>query len=49
MQTYSEEDVCQHNTVDTKIWVSYWNGVYDVTDYVQLHPGGGDVILQVAG
>jgi cytochrome b involved in lipid metabolism len=23
--------------------------VYDVTDYVQLHPGGGDVILQVAG
>jgi sulfite oxidase len=47
-QAYNDEHVRQHSSQDSTIWVSYRNGVYDVTDYVSLHPGG-DIILQAAG
>jgi sulfite oxidase len=47
-QEYSAEDVRQHGTPDTGIWASYRSGVYDITRYVPLHPGG-DIILQAAG
>lgn len=33
---------------DGKIWMTYRDGVYDVTDYVKVHPGG-KFILNAAG
>lgn len=33
---------------DNRIWVTYQNGVYDITDFVEVHPGG-DKILMAAG
>ena len=44
-------EVGQHGTKDKnnkRIWTYYRSGVYDITDYVRLHPGG-DIILQAAG
>mmetsp|Transcript_10106 Transcript_10106/g.17065 ORF Transcript_10106/g.17065 Transcript_10106/m.17065 type:complete len:183 (-) Transcript_10106:1018-1566(-) len=35
--------------MDQGIWVSYEDGVFDVTEFVRLHPGGGDKLMMVAG
>ena len=39
LPTYTIADVAKHDSKEKKIWVSYKNGVYDVTDYVSKHPG----------
>jgi sulfite oxidase len=31
-----------------RIWTYYRNGVYDITDYIPLHPGG-EIVLKAAG
>ncbi|RNA29864.1 sulfite mitochondrial isoform X2 [Brachionus plicatilis] len=36
---YTEDDVKEHKTKDKGIWVSYRNGVYDITEFVDGHPG----------
>lgn len=30
----------RHNSIDKGIWVTYRDGVYDITKFVQNHPGG---------
>lgn len=47
-KTYTEEDVATHNTRDD-IWIIYNDKVYDVTQYLDEHPGGEEVILDCAG
>ena len=37
---YTLEQVSQHKTSGNRIWVTYRNAVYDVTDFVENHPGG---------
>ncbi len=44
---FSKADVNSHRTKETGIWVSYKGGVYDITEFALLHPGGGDKILLV--
>lgn len=46
---YSEDDVAEHATKDTGVWVTYQGGVYDVTNWVDQHPGGGARIMLAAG
>ncbi|CAE7807080.1 SUOX [Symbiodinium sp. CCMP2456] len=46
---FSSEEVSKHQTPSTGIWVSYKDGVYDITDFVQNHPGGKDKIMLAAG
>lgn len=46
---YTQDEVAQHTTAENGIWVSYKNGVYDITDFVRNHPGGKDKILLAAG
>jgi cytochrome b involved in lipid metabolism len=46
---YSPEEVAKHKTKDARIWVSYNGGVYDVTEFIDLHPGGKDKIALAAG
>ena len=41
----TRKQVQEHKTADTKIWVTYKNGVYDVTDWVESHPGGNKILL----
>jgi sulfite oxidase len=46
---YTLKDLVAHNTVETRIWVSFKNGIYDITEWVQLHPGGTAKIMSAAG
>ncbi|KAL3885841.1 hypothetical protein ACJMK2_025873 [Sinanodonta woodiana] len=45
LPTFSKTDVAKHKTAESRIWVTYRNGVYDVTDYVSEHPGGNKILL----
>lgn len=45
---YSTSEIVKHDNKVTGIWVTYANGVYDITKFVDKHPGG-DKILMAAG
>lgn len=49
LPNYSLEEVKKHKDKGSKIWVTYGDGVYDITDFVDQHPGGGDKIMLAAG
>uniref|UniRef100_A0A0D3GZT8 Cytochrome b5 heme-binding domain-containing protein n=1 Tax=Oryza barthii TaxID=65489 RepID=A0A0D3GZT8_9ORYZ len=46
-RSYTKEEISAHNT-RTDCWVIIKDKVYDVTSYVEEHPGG-DAILNNAG
>jgi sulfite oxidase len=48
-RAFTATEVAKHKTKDSRIWVSYNGSVYDVTDFVDLHPGGKDKIALAAG
>ncbi|KAG8407754.1 hypothetical protein J3459_018385 [Metarhizium acridum] len=48
MGEYTVADVAGHKTRDD-LWVIIHGKVLDVTKYVRDHPGGADVLLDVAG
>lgn len=45
LRTYTLDDVSKHNVPDVGIWIVYKAGVYDITSFVQSHPGGDAVLL----
>lgn len=47
--TFTREDVAKHTTKETGIWVTYKDGVYDITEFICNHPGGQDKIMLAAG
>lgn len=47
-QTFSVEDVAKH-TVAEDCWMIIDNGVYDVSKFLPVHPGGRGVLLAYAG
>ncbi|XP_008213038.1 probable sulfite oxidase, mitochondrial isoform X1 [Nasonia vitripennis] len=49
LPTYSSEEVSQHDNPNNGIWVSYKEGVYNITDFVTKHPGGQNKIMMAAG
>lgn len=48
MQLFSTADVAKHNKA-TDCWVIHKGKVYNVTEFVEDHPGGDDLILRYAG
>ncbi|XP_026668586.1 cytochrome B5-like protein [Ceratina calcarata] len=48
LKTINLDEVSWHDTADN-CWVVIHDFVYDVTDFVESHPGGSDVILEYAG
>lgn len=46
--TYSYSDVARHHQA-TDCWVIFRNGVYDLTKYLAVHPGGPKLLLDKAG
>lgn len=48
MPTLATADVAAHNT-EKSCYVTIGNKVYDVTEFVSDHPGGGDLILEYGG
>lgn len=49
LPNYSLDEVSKHKEKENRIWVTYGNGVYDITDFIEQHPGGGDKIILAAG
>lgn len=45
---YLPEEVSAHTTSNS-CWVTLGSNVYDVTDFLEAHPGGGDLILEYGG
>ncbi|KAI9350509.1 hypothetical protein DFJ73DRAFT_832438 [Zopfochytrium polystomum] len=48
VRIYSREEVESHRTARS-VWIVLNGKVYDVTEFVNDHPGGPDIILQSAG
>jgi len=46
---YTKEEVAKHKTKKDRIWVTYKSGVYDITEFVEGHPGGSKRIMMAAG
>lgn len=42
---YKRGEVATHNSSEKGIWVTYENGVYDITEFVAIHPGGEKILL----
>lgn len=49
MKVYRRSEVKKHINASDGIWVTYKNGVYDVTNFVSNHPGGTHRIMLAAG
>jgi delta8-fatty-acid desaturase len=48
LQIISREEALRHNTLQD-CWIIVYNKVYDITTFLQKHPGGFDVLLSRAG
>ncbi|GIL59243.1 hypothetical protein Vafri_13880 [Volvox africanus] len=46
---FTREEVAKHKTPQNRIWVTYKEGVYDITEFVEMHPGGLSKIMLAAG
>jgi cytochrome b involved in lipid metabolism len=47
---YRRSEVAQHTSIESGgVWVTYKDGVYDVTSFVANHPGGTDKLMLAAG
>ncbi|XP_034022720.1 sulfite oxidase, mitochondrial [Thalassophryne amazonica] len=46
---FSQEEVSKHRTLQDGVWVTYKGSVYDITDFVAIHPGGNKIMLAAGG
>jgi cytochrome b involved in lipid metabolism len=46
---YTWEEVAKHKNKTTGVWIVVHNEVYDVTKFMDDHPGGEEVLLEQAG
>ena len=46
---FSREEVSSHASLDKGVWVIYENKVYDITEFIENHPGGQNKIILAAG
>ncbi|XP_066114555.1 sulfite oxidase, mitochondrial [Saccopteryx bilineata] len=46
---YTREEVKSHSSPETRIWVTLGSEVFDVTEFVDLHPGGPAKLMLAAG
>ena len=42
---YSRKTVAEHDSPDKRVWVTYKDGVYDITEFIAIHPGGERILL----
>jgi len=49
IKKYSYQEISQHNSSKNGIWVTHKNKVYDITNFIESHPGGIDKIMLAAG
>uniref|UniRef100_A0A9J7ZMI6 Sulfite oxidase n=1 Tax=Cyprinus carpio carpio TaxID=630221 RepID=A0A9J7ZMI6_CYPCA len=49
LPVYTLEEVTKHRSLDSGVWVTYKGGVYDITEFVAIHPGGDKILLAAGG
>lgn len=49
LPVYTRAEVAQHTTVKTGVWTTFGSGVYDITGFINNHPGGSDKLVLAAG
>ncbi|XP_017889774.1 sulfite oxidase [Ceratina calcarata] len=49
LKTYSMQEVSKHDNKENGIWITFRRGVYNITDFVDKHPGGPSKIIMAAG
>ena len=45
LKKYSYQDVYTHNNKSNNIWIIHKEYIYDITDFIDSHPGGKDKIM----
>ncbi|XP_062323056.1 sulfite oxidase, mitochondrial [Osmerus eperlanus] len=46
---YSQDEVTKHRSLEDGVWVTYKGSVYDITEFVSMHPGGDKIMLAAGG
>lgn len=46
---FTPADVASHNNADNGLYIIIDSGVYDVTNFIDEHPGGAKILKRVAG
>lgn len=49
LPVYRRAEIMKHNSREVGVWVTYKEGVYDVTDFIANHPGGEEKLILAAG
>jgi sulfite oxidase len=49
LPTYRRSDVQKAARQDKKVWVTFKDGVYDLTEFAKNHPGGSDKLMMAMG
>ncbi|KAK6114629.1 Oxidoreductase molybdopterin binding domain family protein [Brugia pahangi] len=49
LPTYRMDEVKKHGKDAQSIWVTFQGGVYDITNFIQNHPGGDKILLAAGG
>jgi sulfite oxidase len=49
LPVYRRNEVSGHADKSSRIWVSFKNGVYDITDFIEKHPGGTKIMMAAGG
>lgn len=45
LPVYTLKEIESHNSKEKRIWVIFKAGVYDITEFIDEHPGGNKVLL----
>eukprot|EP00501_MAST-03F_sp_TOSAG23-6_P001925 GSMAST32.ASY1.ANO1.2005.1 assembled CDS len=45
LPTYTRAEIAEHKTSENGVWVTYKDGVYDITDFISVHPGGNRIAM----
>ena len=48
LKQFTLKEVAQHCTVDS-CWMVVFDKVYDLTDFIEYHPGGYEIMLEYGG
>ncbi|KAM6928142.1 sulfite oxidase, mitochondrial [Xenentodon cancila] len=49
LPVFTQKEVARHRSLDDGVWVTYQGGVYDITEFVAMHPGGDKILLAAGG
>lgn len=49
LQKYSMSEVAEHSASTKSVWTVYRGKVYDITMYLDYHPGGKQILESVSG